>query len=226
MPGQCQWSLLRRCLSGPGGRSDSSQGHWHSASAAAAVELPLVTPYRILRYSLGLNRSPEPAAGAGASGSDYATGSAVMRTAPELDAPPAAQGRGSLIGSSRACAASRAPLPGAARTRTGGCICAQSEAEEHGNEPRKSAQYFALLLPVPAHKTFTVAFSPPLPRPCSQGVLEVLVDLHDGRLVAAAVAVVGRAEDRHDVLVVRPRVALGTRHERRRGGGTCIPPAT
>ncbi len=39
-------------------------------------------------------------------------------------------------------------------------------------------------------------------------VFEVLVDLHDGCLVAAAVAVVGGAENSHDVLVVRPVVAL------------------
>lgn len=47
----------------------------------------------------------------------------------------------------------------------------------------------------------------------------MFVDLHDGGLVAAAVAVVGRAEDGDHVLLVRPVVALhdqlvGPRHER------------
>jgi hypothetical protein len=38
----------------------------------------------------------------------------------------------------------------------------------------------------------------------AQGVLHVLVNLHDRRLVAAAVAVVGRREDRNDVAIMRP----------------------
>lgn len=44
-----------------------------------------------------------------------------------------------------------------------------------------------------------------------QGVLHVFVDLHDGGLVAAAVAVVGCREDGDDVAVVRP-VAASFRH--------------
>ena len=52
-----------------------------------------------------------------------------------------------------------------------------------------------------------------------QRVVEAVVELHDGGLVAAAVAVVWRAEDGHDVLLVRPVVALHhqlvrARHER------------
>eukprot|EP01136_Pigoraptor_vietnamica_P039277 Opistho-1_new@9865 len=51
-----------------------------------------------------------------------------------------------------------------------------------------------------------------------EGVLQVVVELHDGRLIAAAVAVVRRAEDRHDIPVVAPVVTLhdklvGARHE-------------
>mmetsp|Transcript_18257 Transcript_18257/g.47080 ORF Transcript_18257/g.47080 Transcript_18257/m.47080 type:complete len:290 (-) Transcript_18257:265-1134(-) len=41
-----------------------------------------------------------------------------------------------------------------------------------------------------------------------ESVLELLIDLHDGGLVAAAVAVVRRGKERHEVLVVRPVVAL------------------
>lgn len=41
-----------------------------------------------------------------------------------------------------------------------------------------------------------------------QGLVEVLVHLHNGRLVAAAVAVVGGAEDSHHVHRVRPVVAV------------------
>jgi len=41
----------------------------------------------------------------------------------------------------------------------------------------------------------------------AQGVLHVFVNLHDGRLVAAAVAVVGCREDGDDVSVVRPVAA-------------------
>ena len=41
-----------------------------------------------------------------------------------------------------------------------------------------------------------------------QGVFQRVVQLHDGRLVAASVAVVGRGEDGDDVSVVAPVVAL------------------
>lgn len=41
-----------------------------------------------------------------------------------------------------------------------------------------------------------------------EGMLHVLIELHDGRLVAAAVAVVGRREDRDDRLFVAPVVAF------------------
>lgn len=41
-----------------------------------------------------------------------------------------------------------------------------------------------------------------------QGVLEVLVDLHDGGLVTTAVTVVGSREDGHDIFIVTPIVAL------------------
>lgn len=41
-----------------------------------------------------------------------------------------------------------------------------------------------------------------------EGVVEGVVQLHDGRLVAAAVAVVGRREDGHHVVVVAPVEAL------------------
>ncbi len=53
----------------------------------------------------------------------------------------------------------------------------------------------------------------------SQGVFERVVELHDGGLVAAAVAVVGGREDGDDVAVVAPVVPLhhqlvGARHQR------------
>ena len=41
-----------------------------------------------------------------------------------------------------------------------------------------------------------------------QGLVEVLVHLHDGGLVAASVAVVGGAEDGHHIHDVGPVVAL------------------
>lgn len=52
-----------------------------------------------------------------------------------------------------------------------------------------------------------------------EGVFEVLVDLHDGRLVAAAVAVVGRRKDGDHVAFLRPVEAVHdelvrARHER------------
>ena len=51
-----------------------------------------------------------------------------------------------------------------------------------------------------------------------QCVFEVFINLHNGRLVAAAVAVVGGAEDGDDVLLVTPVVAVhhqlvGARHK-------------
>ena len=42
----------------------------------------------------------------------------------------------------------------------------------------------------------------------SQGVLEAIVQLHEGSLVATAVAVVGSTEDGHHVLLMAPVVAL------------------
>lgn len=41
-----------------------------------------------------------------------------------------------------------------------------------------------------------------------EGVLESIIQLHDGRLVATAVAIVGSTEDGHYVLVMTPVVAL------------------
>lgn len=38
----------------------------------------------------------------------------------------------------------------------------------------------------------------------AQGILEVLINFHDGRLVPAAVAIVWCREDGHDVTIVRP----------------------
>ena len=43
------------------------------------------------------------------------------------------------------------------------------------------------------------------------GLLQGLVDVHDGRLVSAAVAVVGRGEDRGHVFVVGAGIALNQR---------------
>lgn len=42
----------------------------------------------------------------------------------------------------------------------------------------------------------------------SQGIFEVLVDLHDGSLVAAPVAVIGRGEDSDDVSLLTPVEAI------------------
>lgn len=42
-----------------------------------------------------------------------------------------------------------------------------------------------------------------------QGIFEVLVDLHDRRLIAASVTVIGSREDRNDVAVVRPVAGEG-----------------
>lgn len=42
-----------------------------------------------------------------------------------------------------------------------------------------------------------------------ESVVERVIELHDGGLVAAAVAVVGRAKDGHHVAVMRPVVSLG-----------------
>lgn len=42
----------------------------------------------------------------------------------------------------------------------------------------------------------------------NEGVLHVLIHLHDGSLVTAAIAVVWCREDGHDAAVVRPLVAL------------------
>lgn len=41
-----------------------------------------------------------------------------------------------------------------------------------------------------------------------EGVLQVLVNLHDGSLVATAVAVIWRTENRHDIAILAPVVAL------------------
>lgn len=62
-------------------------------------------------------------------------------------------------------------------------------------------------------------FVVPCPKPYLQRVLESIVELHDRRLVAAPVAVVGGAEDGHHVPVVAPVVAfhdqlMGARDER------------
>ena len=56
-----------------------------------------------------------------------------------------------------------------------------------------------------------------------EGILERVVQLHDGGLVAAAVAVVGRGEDSDHVAVVAPVVALhhqlmGAGHQRQAWG--------
>ena len=47
-------------------------------------------------------------------------------------------------------------------------------------------------------------------------ILHELVDLHYGGFVTASVAVVGRGEDRHDVALVRPVVAV---HDQLMGAG-------
>ena len=47
-------------------------------------------------------------------------------------------------------------------------------------------------------------------------IFHELVDLHDGGLVTAAVAVVGRGEDRDDVALVRPVVSV---HDQLMGAG-------
>lgn len=41
-----------------------------------------------------------------------------------------------------------------------------------------------------------------------QGILQMLVDLHDGSLIAASVAVIGGAENRYHVPVLAPIVSL------------------
>lgn len=59
-----------------------------------------------------------------------------------------------------------------------------------------------------------------------QCVLKTVVELHDGRLIAAPVAVVGRAEDGHHISVMAPVVALSgdntesTTHAAVHGQGT------
>jgi hypothetical protein len=49
-----------------------------------------------------------------------------------------------------------------------------------------------------------------------EGMFHVLIELHDGSLIAAAVAVVGRREDGNDALFVAPIIAL---HDELMGSG-------
>lgn len=49
-----------------------------------------------------------------------------------------------------------------------------------------------------------------------QSEVEIFIDLHDGRLISAPIAVVRSRKDRYESLVMRPVVALESRGGKRR----------